>query len=206
MNKKLILGLFVLCISILTNAQTKIAEFSGNGGKNTRPFTVYEPWEISWNADGDIFQLYLYDMTGDLIGVPANQGSSGKGTSFQVEKGQFYLQVNAIGSWTITINKATSKNENSSNVSTNLNLVAEFSGDGGKNTRSFKVVKPWEIFWDTSGDIFQLFLFDMSGDLIGVPANQGNPGKGSSFQVEKGEFYLQVNAIGKWNLKIKYAD
>ena len=64
----------------------------------------------------------------------------------------------------------------------------------------------WEIFWDASGDIFQLYLFDINGNIIGIPTNQGNAGKGSSFQVAKGNFYLQVNAIGKWNLKIKYAD
>jgi hypothetical protein len=208
MNKKvkILIWFLLMCLSIVTNAQSKIAEFSGNGGKNTRPFIVNGPWEISWNATGSIFQLYLYDMNGDLIGLPANQLNAGKGSSYQVEKGKFYLQVNAMGNWSISINNATQKSESSTKLDTQSDVIAEFSGNGGKNTRPFTVEKPWELFWDASGAIFQLYLYDMDGNLIGLPANQLNAGKGSSFQVVKGKFYLQVNAMGNWNLKIKYAD
>lgn len=98
------------------------------------------------------------------------------------------------------------KNKISTTDSPTSKIIAEFSGNGGKNTRPFKTTKPWEIFWDASGSIFQLYLYDINGNLIGVPANQVNAGNGSSFQVAKGEFYLQVNAIGNWKMQIKYAD
>ena len=134
---KVILIFLLICFNASLNAQTKIAEFSGNGGKNTNPFTVNEPWEITWDSSGSIFQLYLYDMNGGLIGVPANQTSSGKGSSFQVAKGKFYLQVNALDTWTIVIKSAESKNNDSNTTNSQTNSIAEFSGDGGKNNTAY---------------------------------------------------------------------
>lgn len=61
------------------------------------------PWEIQWDANGEIFQLFLYNSAGDLEGVPANQQGAGKGASYQAKSGTYYLQVNALGSWTIRI-------------------------------------------------------------------------------------------------------
>ena len=59
--------------------------------------------EDGWDASGDIFQLYLYSESGDLVGVPANQQGPGKGSSFQPQAGSYYLQVNTDGDWTVTI-------------------------------------------------------------------------------------------------------
>lgn len=82
-----------------------IATFSGSGGKNTRPFSVPAGWEIQWDAKGDIFQLYLYKADGSMVGVPANQQGSGKGSSYQAKAGKYYLQVNALDKWSIKIVK-----------------------------------------------------------------------------------------------------
>jgi len=176
-----------------------VTSFTGQGGKNTRPFYVKDGWEIHWDAKGDIFQLYLYTADGDLVGVPANQQGSGKGSSYQAEGGQFYLQANALGNWSINIVQVVSsegnKNENSSSTTT-------FTGSGGKNTRPFKTTGPWEIQWHADGDIFQLFLYSASGEMVGVPANQQGSGDGSSYQPKKGNYYLQVNAIGNWSIRI----
>ena len=80
-----------------------IANFTGSGGLNTRPFTTTGPWEIQWIANGEIFQLYLFSSAGDLEGVPANQQGAGKGSSYQPKGGTYYLQVNAMGNWKIII-------------------------------------------------------------------------------------------------------
>jgi len=80
-----------------------VKTFSGSGGKNTRPFTVQSGWEIQWDAKGDLFQIYLHTSNGDMVGVPANQQGAGAGSSYQPEGGQYYLQVNAIGDWSIKI-------------------------------------------------------------------------------------------------------
>jgi len=42
----------------------------------------------------------------------------------------------------------------------------------------------------------------VDGSMAGVPTNQQGSGKGSSYQAKAGKYYLQVNAIGKWSIKI----
>ncbi len=82
---------------------TTIQIFSGSGGRNTRPFTVKDSWEIQWDATGDIFQITLYRSDGEMEGIAANQMGAGKGASYQPKGGQYYLGVNSIGNWTIKI-------------------------------------------------------------------------------------------------------
>jgi hypothetical protein len=187
-----------------TKSSNLVKEFSGSGGKNTRPFTVNNEWEIQWDAKGDIFQLFLYTGSGKMIGIPANQQGSGKGSSYQAKGGQYYLKVNAIDNWSIKVvqvgDQSLSVEEDKSNITSSE--IATFSGSGGKNTRPFTSTGPWEIQWDAKGEIFQLFLYTGSGKMIGIPANQQGSGKGTSFQPKAGKYYLQVNATGTWSVKI----
>ncbi len=198
-------GIMLIGTNLFAQEQA-VKNFSGSGGKNTRPFTVSAGWEIQWDAKGDIFQLFLYKADGSMVGVPANQQGSGKGSSYQAKAGEYYLQVNAIGNWTIKIVQVSStKNVDKSPSEQNKqssDVIASFTGSGGKNTRPFTVPSGWEIQWDARGDIFQLYLYESDGSMVGVPANQQGSGEGSSYQAKAGEYYLQVNAIGKWSIKI----
>jgi hypothetical protein len=203
---KITLLAIIMLIGSNVFAQEQIVKsISGSGGKNTRPFSVNKGWEIQWDAKGDIFQLYLYSADGTMIGVPANQQGAGKGNSYQAQGGKYYLKVNAMGNWTIKIvqissldnvtKKPVKENKSEENIET-------FSGSGGKNTRPFTVPSGWEIQWDAKGDIFQLYLYSADGTMIGVPANQQGVGKGNSYQAKGGKYYLQVNAMGNWTIKI----
>ncbi len=200
------LGILVFVTGSAFSQDTVLKAFSGSGGKNTRPFTVKDGWEIQWDANGDIFQLFLYTANGDMAGVPANQQGAGEGASYQAKGGQYYLQVNAIGNWTIKIvqlgGQSAGEAEHKDKSKSTSSVVAAFSGSGGKNTRPFTTTGPWEIQWDSNGDIFQLFLYKSNGDMAGVPANQQGAGKGTSFQPKAGKYYLQVNTVGKWAIKI----
>ncbi|OEG62201.1 MAG: hypothetical protein BHK79_02850 [Halanaerobium sp. MDAL1] len=104
------------------------------------------------------------------------------------------------------INTLNIKSTDSSSYSPTNNVIAEYSGNGTQNTRPFEVNSPWEIQWDAEGQIFQLYLYDSSGNLIDVAANQMEAGKGSYYSPKTGSFYLQVNAMGDWQLKIVNVD
>lgn len=80
-----------------------VATFAGSGIRNTRPFTVSGPWEAQWDAKGSSFSIYLYTATGSLDGVIASQQGPGQGYSYQPNPGQYFLKVNAIGDWDISI-------------------------------------------------------------------------------------------------------
>ena len=95
--------LVTMIFSSVAQADTVIQSIQGSDSQTTRPFTVEGPWEIQWEASGDIFQIYLYSSSGDLEGVPANQMGPGSGSAFQPKGGSFYLQMNALGSWNVTV-------------------------------------------------------------------------------------------------------
>src|SRR5690606_28375689 len=147
------LHLLVLAmVACMAFGQQTIAEYSGNGLSNTRPFTVQNDWEIQWSVSGDIFQVYIYDVAGDLVGVAANQSGAGEGTSFNARGGTYYLQVNAIGAWTVSVVQL------QAGAGSQVSVPVTIEGDGMQNSRPFHVTGPWEIQWTANGDIFQVYI------------------------------------------------
>ena len=83
-----------------------IKEYSGNGMQTTRPFVTKTTWEMQWNTKAEdfmLFQAYLYDGDGNLVGVVANQTKPGKGSFYSPKKGTYYLTINAMADWKIKI-------------------------------------------------------------------------------------------------------
>lgn len=83
-----------------------IKSYSGNGAQTTRPFVAKTPWEMQWNTKAEdfmLFQVYLYDGDGNLVGVAANQTKPGKGSFYSPKKGTYYLTINAMADWEIKI-------------------------------------------------------------------------------------------------------
>lgn len=78
-------------------------EYTGNGARGIRPFITEGPWEVTWNARGDFFSLYLFGVRGNMLAVGANQMSPGTGSSYNPRAGQYYYFVNALGPWSIRI-------------------------------------------------------------------------------------------------------
>jgi len=84
-------------------------------------------------------------------------------------------------------------------------IIASYSGSGMKNTRPFIAKTSWEIQWDIKTEGFMMFsitLHDEDGNYVDLAANQTKPGKGSYYSPKKGTFYLSINAIGDWEIKI----
>jgi hypothetical protein len=87
-------------------------EWNGNGLMTTRPFHMPGSWEFQFTAKGDFFQAMLYHK-GDTEGqtmpqIVANQANSGPGSSYVDAPGDYYIVINAMGSWTakaVLINK-----------------------------------------------------------------------------------------------------
>jgi len=188
-------------------AQGVVERYSGSGTKNTRPFTVSNSWEVSWNASGSVFQIYLYSAGGSMEGVLANQQGPGEGSSYQPTPGKYYLKVNAVGDWSVEITEESEQTSPPANhQSQNNGAIASFSGSGAKNTRPITIDGPWELSWNADGQIFQVYLYSKSGSMEGVLANQSGSGGGSSYHPQGGSYYFQVNALGDWSMKVVEAE
>lgn len=85
-----------------------VFELSGNGSRNTRPFTVKDHWEIRWSTPGNAFALTIYRADPkdelDALGVgSASQHKPGTGSSYFDAGGHYYLKITSTGDWTITV-------------------------------------------------------------------------------------------------------
>jgi hypothetical protein len=78
------------------SAATSGSRFSGNGGKNLGTIRVAKESVLTWTNTGDIFQIYSDE------GIPANSQAH-RGTTVLDAGTYHHFQVNAIGSWTISI-------------------------------------------------------------------------------------------------------
>lgn len=80
-----------------------VANFSGSGIQNTRPFTVFKPWEVQWDAKGSSFSIYLHTASGSIEKILASQREPGSGSSYYPNTGEFYLGIISNGDWDISV-------------------------------------------------------------------------------------------------------
>lgn len=86
-----------------------------------------------------------------------------------------------------------------------MGVEAQWSGNGLTTTRPFRMTGPWEIQWESQRDGIQIYLYRPGGPtgqtMLGVLANQSGPGRGSAYVPNGGEFFLNINAIGRWSAR-----
>ncbi len=102
--KRRTLLLALAALPFTAAGESPVVTAEGSGGRTLRPFTVADQWELQWNARGGMFQAYLFDdANGEMVGIIANQLKDGPGASYQRKGGRYYLQINALGDWTVTV-------------------------------------------------------------------------------------------------------
>ncbi len=85
--------------------------------------------------------------------------------------------------------------------------IIGWEGNGAKTTEPFTIDGTmWRIEWENSGLLLQVFLYRLNGDLVSVPINTSEKGEDVSYVYEKGEFYITINATGKWRINIEQKD
>jgi hypothetical protein len=84
-------------------------------------------------------------------------------------------------------------------------VIKTFSGNGIQITRPFSVPDGWEIQW-TNQDFLQIFVQPVGEGMLDMAANQISPSSGSSYQPTGGKYYLKINGIGEWVVKVVKVD
>lgn len=84
-------------------------------------------------------------------------------------------------------------------------IITEYSGSGPLKTRPFTVGGPWEIQWnlESSDDMamINISIFNEDGFPVDT-ALQMQAGKSSSYQSKGGTYYLDITALGNWEVKV----
>lgn len=87
----------------------EVVEFKGNALKTTNKFTISSnQWRIKWYAskgeyDFFTFDIYLYHSDGSIKDVVANATKPGADENYLYEPGEYYLQINSAGDYTVTV-------------------------------------------------------------------------------------------------------
>jgi hypothetical protein len=79
-------------------------------------------------------------------------------------------------------------------------VLYTFSGNGNRTTRPFEVKDPWELQWDTNG---QIAIWVQ--DRVGKPARPDHIGgttPGSSYMPISGTFELDIDSDSDWTIRV----
>lgn len=95
----------LLAVTAFAAEEQIIQQFTGNGTRSTRPFTVQDRWELRWDARGTSLQIYEVKPDGEPISLApaASQTKPGSGSSYRPKGNTLYLRILSDGDWTITV-------------------------------------------------------------------------------------------------------
>jgi hypothetical protein len=164
---------------------SQVIRFSGNGGKTLSPFRATRPSTMYWTNSGSIFQIF--GGGGGASNASSINSQAHRGTSF-VRSGSYRLQVNAIGSWTITIRTGIER----------IGNPIRFKGNGGKTLPPFTLSRGKTMYWTNTGPIFQTFPSGLT--LNGSVNSQAHRG---TTHLPAGRYQLFINAQGTWTITIR---
>lgn len=83
-------------------------EWRGRGNKNTDVFRISNsPWRLNWSltSGNSLLQVFVYRDDGTLQSTAVNQLERGNGDTLIHEAGRFRLEINAVGSWKLSIDE-----------------------------------------------------------------------------------------------------
>lgn len=117
-----------------------------------------------------------------------------------LQEGTFYLlSVEIYNQWkkaSSTVQRLQRKPE--------WSQIIRWQGSGIKTTEPFKIKgSMWRIKWQNLSQVLQIYVYRLNGDLVTLPVNTLEKGQDISYIYEKGEFYLTINAMGKWVIQIE---
>jgi len=83
----------------------QVATFSGNGAKKSEPFTITgDRFKVIYDCKGDLCQAYVKKVGSDFdIQLIMNTTSSTKDETIFYGKGDYYIDSNSIGTYTMTV-------------------------------------------------------------------------------------------------------
>lgn len=90
---------------LLGEAWHIIKKWQGSDRKTTEPFQITgKTWRVKWKNLGNLLIVNVLRPGEEFpVATPVNTLEQGKDVSYIYEAGEFYLDINAIGDWSIEI-------------------------------------------------------------------------------------------------------
>lgn len=80
--------------------------FTGTGDAVTQQFTVEDAWEVSWQTEGQRFQLTLMGTDSGIPSIVADQIEPRGGSRNYIRGGGYHFDVRANGAWRIEVRQS----------------------------------------------------------------------------------------------------
>lgn len=75
--------------------------FTGKGDWDSETLEIEQPWRVTWQNQGSLLTIELWDSAGELLNVVGNQIGRGGGRSEVLEPGSYRLAVRGTGGWRV---------------------------------------------------------------------------------------------------------
>jgi len=75
--------------------------FTGKGDWDSRQLEMKGPWRVTWQNQGSLLTIELWDAAGELLNVVGNQIGRGGGRSDVLNPGNYRLAVRGTGGWRV---------------------------------------------------------------------------------------------------------
>jgi len=148
--------------------------------------------------DGSLPEWFWVDLIGGGVRLLRYEESLKKATLYLLSTGLYQQQKKDLAEIMTPIEEKKPSQEKPE-----WSYVIDWKGNGAKTTESFRVKKSWRIKWKNLGDILQIYVHNLTGDFVALPVNTLEKGEDISYIYEEGEFYLTINALGRWEVEIE---
>lgn len=82
----------------------EVFSFSGSGAKKSEPFTISgSRFKIKYDCQGDLCQAFLYPIKSKLPEIIMNTTGTTKDETIIYGSGDYYIEANTIGSYTMSV-------------------------------------------------------------------------------------------------------
>ncbi len=187
--------------------------WSGLGTKQTEVFWVNgDKWRIRYSPHGTgIFQIGVYDKTGQLLDMAADQDAPLKGTAVLTERGSRYLTITGIGTkWDVRVEQFLSVIEEwqltqlMRQPSTPLVKLGTWTGETIDAEYEFTVpAGRWKVVHSNSGGGFLQIIIEDQNNFVALAANTSDASEDFSWVHRPGKFVMKIIAANtSWKVDV----
>ena len=170
-----------------------IAEFQGATEHRTSDsFRCDGPWRLRWDFEGTALKVHIHSDASAPGAKPIQQAGSGSG-SMSIEKGgTFWLDIQSVGSYRLTVES----------LQSGAATLPVFEGNlERKGTSVFTAPRGWK-FRCTAQGVFKATLHDSQRNPVGSPVVLMGSGTSERSVGQPGQYFFMIQSTGPYKIEV----